>query len=526
MATAESGAAFLDKVMAAGSRSPTFTVPETPSGESQYPDWNDPQPLSIKKQAKPYPIDAMPQIVRMAVTEVAEFVKAPLPLVASSALSVVSLAVQAHADIKRAEKLTGPSGLFLLTVAESGERKSTCDDLFVKPIRDYEQAQAEAAVTRLKDYEAAVEAWEAKYSGVKEKIRQYAKEGKPTTELEAALRELKYQKPKMPRVPRLLYADATPEALSYSLAKQWPSGGVLSAEGGIVFGSHGMGKDSIMRNLSLLNQLWDGDSLTIDRRSTESFTVEGARLTVALQVQEATLAEFMAKAGPLARGTGFLARFLISRPESTQGCRPFTEAPANWPHLDAFSERISHILNQPARFNERGVLDPALLSFTNEAKVAWIEFHDGIECKLRRNGEFHEVRDVASKAADNAARLAALFQVFEHDKLDVGPISLASFEAASAIVMWHLNESRRFFGEISLPLELVNAERLDRWLIEHCKQEATYQVGKNHVRQYGPLRDGATLDSAISELIQLERIRLESLGRQLIIKLNPKLVIP
>ena len=30
------------------------------------------------------------------------------------------------------------------------------------------------------------------------------------------------------------------------------------------------------------------------------------------------------------------------------------------------------------------------------------------------------MRDVASKAADNAARLAALFQVFEHDENDAG----------------------------------------------------------------------------------------------------------
>ena len=34
-----------------------------------------------------------------------------------------------------------------------------------------------------------------------------------------------------------------------------------------------------MRNLAMLNQLWDGASLTIDRRTTESFTVRGARLT-------------------------------------------------------------------------------------------------------------------------------------------------------------------------------------------------------------------------------------------------------
>ncbi len=35
-------------------------------------------------------------------------------------------------------------------------------------------------------------------------------------------------------VPRLLYADATPEALD-TLATGWPSGGVLSAEAGVLY---------------------------------------------------------------------------------------------------------------------------------------------------------------------------------------------------------------------------------------------------------------------------------------------------
>jgi putative DNA primase/helicase len=107
----------------------------------------------------------------------------------------------------------------------------------------------------LKDYEAPAEAWDAKRSGIKEKIRKLAMESQDTAELEIALRELENQKPKAPRTPRLLYVDATPEALSFGLAKQWPSGGVFFAEGGIVFGSHGMSRDSFMRNLSLLNQL-------------------------------------------------------------------------------------------------------------------------------------------------------------------------------------------------------------------------------------------------------------------------------
>lgn len=491
----------------------------TPASDSN--SWPAPQPLTAKVAAEPYPVCALPDTIRVAVEEVAGFVKAPLPMVASSALAAISLATQARADAKRAEKLHGPIGLFLLTIADSGERKSTCDGFFTKPIRDYEEAQAEAAKPILKDHQAAIEAWDAKRNGIKEQIRRLAKAGKPTRGEEQSLRDLEHEKPEAPRIPRLLYADATPEALAFGLAKHWPSGGVVSAEAGIVFGSHGMGKDSVMRNLATLNQLWDGNSLTIDRRTMESYTVRGARLTVALQVQEPTLREFFARSGALARGTGFLARFLVAWPESTQGSRPFTEAPANWPHLAAFHQRIAAILDQSVTMDDDGALTPPMLPLTTDAKAAWVEYHDAIEGELASGGELYDVRDVASKSADNAARLATLFQIFESGG---GAIGADAFEGASRITAWHLNEARRFFGELALPAELANAARLDTWLIEHCRRQMTHLVPTREAQRLGPVRDKEKLTAALHELEELDRVRLNHEGRRKTIKVNPALL--
>lgn len=491
-----------------------------PTGEP----WPAPQPLAAKVDAEPYPVDALPDSIRAAVEEVQGFTKAPVPLVASCALAALSLAIQTHADAKRAEKLTGPVSLFLLTIADSGERKSTCDGFFTKAIRDYEETQAELAKPRLKDHKAYIEAWEAKRGGIKEKIRQVAKQNKPTANLEATLRDLEHDQPEPPRVPRLLYADATPEALAYGLAKNWPSGGVVSAEAGIVFGAHGMGKDSVMRNLALLNVLWDGGNFAIDRRAGESFMVRGARLTMALQVQEATLRSFFDRSGGLARGTGFLARFLIAWPESTQGLRPFTEAPANWPALAAFNKRIAAILEQPAPVDENGALNPPLLPLTAEAKAAWVAFHDAIESELANGGELYDVRDVASKSADNAARLAALFQVFEGAG---GAIGAAAFESASRIAAWHLNEARRFFGELALPAELANAAQLDSWLLDYCRRQKTNVVPRRDVQRNATpvhLRQKAVLEDALRELIEAGRVLLVQEGRRKEIHINPTLL--
>ena len=513
MNSIERGASFLD----AASRTDYTRVSAEGVGK-----WPKPQPLLAKLAPEPYPQDALPGAIRAAVEEVAGFVKAPLPMVASSALAALSLAIQAHANVMRAEKLHGPVGLFLLTIADSGERKSTCDGFFSKPIRDYQEAQTEAAKPALQDYRAAIAAWEARHGGIKEKIRQLAKDNKPTRELELVLRDLEHDKPEPPRIPRLLYADATPEALAYGLARQWPSGGVVSAEAGIVFGSHGMSKDSAMRTLGLLNQLWDGTSLTIDRRSSESFIVRGARLTVALQVQEPTLREFFTRSGALARGTGFLARFLLAWPESTQGQRLFTEAPTNWPALEVFHQRIAAILAQPAPIDEDGALTPTMLPLTPEAKASWVAYHDAIERELASGGELYDVRDVASKSADNAARLAALFQMFEHG---LGAIGVTAFEGASRIAAWHLHEARRFFGELALSTELADAARLDSWLIAYCHRARTHLVPTREAQRLGPIRDKEKLTTALQVLEELDRMRVVNEARRKTIKVNPALVL-
>ena len=142
-------------------------------------DWPELQPLIAQIEAQEYPIDALPDAVRCAVQEVAGFVKAPIPLIATSALAALSLAIQALTDVERADKLHGPCGLFLLAIADSGERKSTCDGFFTKAIREYEAEQYEAAKPLITAYQSALTVWEAQRSGLKEKIKSLAKEGKP-----------------------------------------------------------------------------------------------------------------------------------------------------------------------------------------------------------------------------------------------------------------------------------------------------------------------------------------------------------
>lgn len=503
------------------SREVSHNLPAQTDRATDRGEWGEPIPLAKRVVPEPYPLDALPPVLSAAVAEVQAYVQAPMALVASSALAALSLACQAHVDVQRDDKLTGPVGLFMLTIADSGERKTTCDRFFSSAIREYQQEQAEVMKPAINEFHADQAAWQAEHDGLMAKIRDESKKARPAEELRQRLIELEQDKPVQPRVPRLLLGDETPENLAWCLASQWPSAGILSSEAGTIFGSHGMSKDSVMLNLSRLNVLWDGGELSIGRRTSESFTVSGARLTVGLQVQAETLSAFAEKSGKLARGIGFFARLLVANPQSTQGSRPFTESPASWPRLAAFNRRIAAILNCPAPIDD-GRLTPAMLGLSPPAKAAWVAFHDAVEGQLVSGGELYDVKDVASKAADNAARLAALFHVFEG--ANERPISGETMERGIHLATWHLGESRRFFGELALPATLSQAMRLDGWLVEYCQRNRVTAVTKNHARQFGPLRDGLQLDSAIRELEELCRVRLNKDQRPASIQVNPVLL--
>lgn len=131
---------------------------------------------------------------------------------------------------------------------------------------------------------------------------------------------------------------------------------------GSVFGGHGMGTESVMRNLATLNQLWDGATLPVERRSSESFTVRGARLTMAVQVQESTIRAFFANtkgwhvAPAFWHGFWCRARRQHKVPATSQ--KP-QQIGLHW--LRSMNGSLE-ILNQPAPIDTDGALTPAMLT--------------------------------------------------------------------------------------------------------------------------------------------------------------------
>ena len=109
------------------------------------------------------------------------------------------------------------------------------------------------------------------------------------------------ERPK-PRFPKSLYDDVTPEPVKYSLVMGWPSGAMITSEGGIIVGGRAMSDESALNLLTFLNIVFEGQTLRIERRSGGSQGASGRRFSASLAMQWIVFDQFMQAAGGKARG--------------------------------------------------------------------------------------------------------------------------------------------------------------------------------------------------------------------------------
>jgi hypothetical protein len=469
-----------------------------------------PRPLVEADYADPYPLEALPPLIRDAVEEVASYVQAPIAMIAASALAAVSTAVQTRFSVRRDAALSGPATLYLLTVAESGERKSTVDKLFTGPIRDWEAEQRKLMRERRAKYEAQKEDWEREGEQLRTNIESGFLAAQLGTELDPRIVH-QLAEPKAPQRVRLLRGDDTPEALAMALAV-YPVASIISAEAGTIFGSHGMNPEAVTRNLAQANVMWDGGVIQRDRVGTGEVQVEGMRVTMGLQVQPAVLDAFVQKTGGLARGIGYFARFLFCRPESTQGLRYYVEPPAEQPARAAFCQQMTALLGIEAVFDDYDRLVPHYIGFDADAQRAWVAFHDEVEEQQGGEAVYCGIRDVASKAADNAARLACCLHVFAGDHSR--PIGRWSMEGACSLMRWYLDEAVRFGRTAGAAPELADAQMLEEWLVREVRERGRGGtdpvISVNEVKRKGPNRlrqaHSRKLDDALELLADHNRV--------------------
>jgi hypothetical protein len=227
----------------------------------------------------------------------------------------------------------------------------------------------------------------------------------------------------------------------------------------------------------------------------------------------------------VARGTGFLARFLLAWPRSTMGTRDYRECKLDGPALSTWDATVAKLLSHPLPADPKTmILNPQLIILSLRARRRWIAFHNDAEHELGPLQEFADVADFAAKAAENAARIAAVFWVFERGPS--GEIAAETMEAGAAIASWHLHEAKRIVGATKVPQAVSDAALLVQWMQQPGPDgKERWKVSPRDILREGParLRDKNRRDAAAKILIATRHIFEMQERSGTLWVLNPKL---
>lgn len=418
-----------------------------------------PQPLVREIPAgQPYPLEALGPL-RAAVEAVHGFTQAPVAIPAASALAVASLAVQGFADV---ETLGGfaPVSLYFLTIAQSGERKSSCDKPLLKGLREYEREQSETYAAAFKKWGNDLEMHEAK----RKLAVRAATNAKPEkrTGGEADLEALG-DAPEGPVLPDRTASEPTLEGLFRAFLQGQPSLGLFSDEAGQFLGGHAMNADNRMKTLGGLNSLWDGSEIKRTRAGDGVFTLRDRRMAMHLMAQPVVMHGFISD--PLASGLGFLPRCLICEPASSIGQRLSANTRRDDTALDNFARRLKTVLSQTMpTWDDGRTLKPERLALAPRARALLIEFSDTMEVAQAPRGTLSHVTGTASKVAEQAARIAGVLTLWAD--LKATEVQAEVMADAIDLAQFYLSEASRLASAALVSEKIDNAEKLRKWLLE------------------------------------------------------------
>lgn len=440
-----------------------------------------PRPLRRElSPADPFPLDALGAVLGDGAKAIVDKVQCPDALAANSVLAAASLAAQAHADVVL--PTTGrahPLALFIISVAASGERKTTADRCALSAVRKREKELREQFEVDYASYAIKKRAYDVAVSRAEKTKGDRAA-------VEAALRNIS-ESPRAPMTPVLTCDSPTLEGLHKLFMGGHPSLGLFSDEAGAFISGASMADEKKLATAAGLSALWDGSAISRVRAGDGTIVMPGRRLAAHLMCQPDAAARMLAD--PVLSDQGLLSRFLVAAPATTAGTR-FQRSlnVATEPALRHYSDCLLDLLEMPPALapGASGGLDPRPLEFTRDAARTWLAFADHVEGMLGVGGALAPVRGFASKLPEHVGRIAAVLAMV--DDKSATAIAVECVERAVLIADFYSTEALRLFEASAASPGLRQAETLLAWLKGAWREpliglSAIYRLGPNSIRE-------------------------------------------
>ncbi len=446
-----------------------------------------------------FPMEHLPSQLNNIVRTISGNTQAPIGLVAGTCLGAISLASQALVKFQYPDGRTSSPSLYSVIIAESGERKTAVYHQVMKPILEFEQESLKMYAEKMKIYEADRMVWMAVNKSLLTSIRKKEEQGRGHIDDQEKLRKHYLEKPIPPKLPKLIYNDATHEAIVKGLSENMGSAGLISDEGGSVLNGRAI------NNFPLFNQLWDGAPYTVERKDHREI-INNCHFSILALTQLNELNHFIQKRGERAVGNGFFARCLWLSTATTQGQRQnVSEARDDSQYVDKFHQRMRELLALTLLGGPVKVL-----KFSPEAENRFLQFQNALENQIRLDRHKHPaLAGILSKIPENTVRLATLIHFFfEFDGDEIGgdmldhmiPVAQYYYHQVVTLLTVRMDKSEE------------DAKNLYQWLLQgpiNARGVCT-QIAKTHVRRYAPyqLRDGVRLNKALKILEEYGNISL------------------
>lgn len=294
-----------------------------------------------------------------------------------------------------------------------------------------------------------------------------------------------------------IYKNTTGPALFDGL-DQFAMGGLVSYEGNEIL-------NKIVRTeASNLNALWSGETIKIRRKTSKSFKISNARLSMLALVHPGRLQTLLSEVGEELRDVGLLARLVAM--EASNIHIPPPEEPIPEPCREAFSSRIQVLLEK----STCAALDPQskreVMRFNPHASRIWFDYSAQRKLDGLIGGQYELAPEHAGRLAQNVARVAALLHIFEGLEGDINESSLYAAIALCENASRHY--MRLFVPQIS---EELDADFLDEWITRYKREKTPRPQRYEHritLRRGGPnrMRDNEIIKPLIEILIARGRV--------------------
>ena len=272
-----------------------------------------------------------------------------------------------------------PLSLYLLTLGESGDGKSTAQGVALRAVTQWQRRTAQTYGDALRQFETA-----------------------------RAGRKRGDELPDEPKMPFRLVGDATVEGLRRDLDGGSSSQGVFSDEAAAILSGYGMSPEHRSKTAGVFSKLWDDGHLSISRVGGGRVERYGRRLSLHWLIQPMAAAESLGD--PLLSALGFWPRFLLSWPDPSLPRKARAFRPDEVPAINAYWRRCEELLAIDLP-DDAG--DCPTIGLSPEAREVVEQAFERFEKQAKlRDGALRDVKPFALRATEQVCRISGVLAAF------------------------------------------------------------------------------------------------------------------